>query len=82
MSWDLSSEEVICEKLENQQRTIFAFSKKIKELEAKASILVGALEEISKSTYEANPWTIVKTQDAETADKALLKYKGIDNDRL
>jgi hypothetical protein len=47
MSWDLSSEEVICEKLENQQRTIFAFSKKIKELETKVSILIGALELIA-----------------------------------
>jgi hypothetical protein len=35
MSWDLSSEEVICNKLESQQTTVFAFSKKIKELEAK-----------------------------------------------
>ncbi len=35
MSWDFSSEEVIVEKLESQQRTIFAFSKKIKELEEK-----------------------------------------------
>lgn len=35
MSWDLSSEEVICNKLESQQTVIFAFSKKIKELEAK-----------------------------------------------
>lgn len=34
MSWDLSSEEVICNKLESQQTTIFAFSKKIKSLEA------------------------------------------------
>ena len=37
MSWDFSSEEVIVEKLESQQRTIFAFSKKIKDLEAKLS---------------------------------------------
>lgn len=35
MSWDLSSEEIICNKLESQQTVIFAFSKKIKELEAK-----------------------------------------------
>ena len=33
MSWDLSSEEVICAKLESQQTVIFAFSRKIKELE-------------------------------------------------
>jgi len=33
MSWDLSSEEVITAKLESQQTVIFAFSKKIKELE-------------------------------------------------
>jgi hypothetical protein len=33
MSWDLSSEEVICNKLESQQTVIFAFSKKIKKLE-------------------------------------------------
>lgn len=33
MSWDLSSEEVICDKLESQQRTIEAFSRKIKEQE-------------------------------------------------
>lgn len=35
MSWDLSSEDVICDKLESQQRTIEMFSRKIKELEAK-----------------------------------------------
>jgi hypothetical protein len=51
MSWDLSSEEVICEKLENQQRTIFAFSKKIKELEAKLKVAVGALELIAEEYY-------------------------------
>lgn len=34
MSWYLSSEEMICNKLESQQTVIFAFSKKIKELEA------------------------------------------------
>lgn len=33
MSWDLSSEEVICAKLESQQTVIFVFSRKIKELE-------------------------------------------------
>ena len=33
MSWDLSSEEVITNKLESQQKTIFVFTKKIKQLE-------------------------------------------------
>ena len=32
MSWDLSSEEVIVDKLESQQRTIEIFSKKLIEL--------------------------------------------------
>jgi hypothetical protein len=33
MSWDLSSEEVICSQLESQQRIIEAFSKKIIKLQ-------------------------------------------------
>jgi hypothetical protein len=51
MSWDLSSEEVICEKLENQQRTIFAFSKKIKELEAENKKLREALLAIRNTDW-------------------------------
>ena len=35
MSWDLSSEEAVVNKLEAQQKTLFAFAKKIKELEKK-----------------------------------------------
>ena len=48
MSWDLSSEEVIVDKLENQQRTIFAFSKKIKGLEEK----LDARKESYKEEFE------------------------------
>ena len=49
MSWDLSSEEVICSKLESQQTTIFAFSKKIKDLETKND----ELEKKFKEAFEA-----------------------------
>jgi hypothetical protein len=52
MSWDFSSEEVIVDKLESQQRVIFAFTKKIKDLEAKLAIAVEALEfYASQETY-------------------------------
>jgi hypothetical protein len=47
MSWDLSSEEVICSKLENQQRTIEMFSRKIKALEEKLKVAVEALESVA-----------------------------------
>ena len=71
MSWDLSSEEIICAKLESQQTTIFAFSKKIKILEKENKIMLKGLQEISKSQYEANPWTVVPTSDALLAQKIL-----------
>ena len=48
MSWDLSSEEAICNKLESQQTVIFAFSKKIKELEAKNGELDKQVKQLEK----------------------------------
>jgi hypothetical protein len=71
MSWDLSSEEVICAKLESQQATIFGFSKMIKILEKENKLMHEGLQEISKGRYEANPWTIVPTSDALIAKKIL-----------
>jgi hypothetical protein len=44
MSWDLSNEEVICEKLESQHRIILMFTKKIKKLEDENKKLRKALE--------------------------------------
>jgi hypothetical protein len=38
--------------------------------------LVEALEEISHSLYEANPWTIVPSKEAKIAQKALQEYRG------
>ena len=62
MSWDLSSEEVICNKLESQQTVIFAFSKKIKDLEAKnvelenklshANQIMTAMTKTSQNNFE------------------------------
>jgi len=71
MSWDLSSEEVICAKLESQQTTIFGFSKMIKMLEKENKLMREGLHEISKSRFEANPWTVVPTKDASMAKNIL-----------
>lgn len=43
----------------------------IDKLQAENKKLRDALEEIAKSEYEANPWTIVPTKESKIAKKAL-----------
>lgn len=82
MSWDLSSEEVICNKLESQQTVIFAFSKKIKELEAKnvelekkLEISVACLRELRPVIELGEDWELGKW-----IDEALAAIKGASNE--
>lgn len=74
MSWDLSSEEVICNKLESQQTTIFAFSKKIKDLEAKNVELENRNKEFcQRETYSERERKLL-VKKLEIAVKALEFY--------
>jgi hypothetical protein len=52
------------------------YTDKIFEMEANASILIKALEKITKSNYEFNPWTTVLTEESKIASEALAKYRG------
>ena len=63
MSWDLSSEDAITEKLESQHRTILAFAQKIKQLEQQLSKLRAQLDEAEKVVaFYADPekWILRK----------------------
>lgn len=54
MSWDLSSEDAITEKLESQHRTILAFAQKIKQQEQELSKLRAQLDVVMRQLDEAN----------------------------
>lgn len=63
MSWDLSSEEVICDKLESQQTVILAFSKKIIMLEHELKYAKAIITEIQADKFEAR--AIIKELEAK-----------------